>query len=234
MPREDIAPIAEAKQTEESPRAPLRLMTQFLRAVSEGRMEDALALSETILTFEPYNAIILDYQATLAQYINNERELDAQEGDVADDASGDDDDNAAADDDDGSSAEEESPSSSTGTHASTEEASDDDKPEGEQGAVVAGPSNSNARVRFEMISRQGSEGDDQELQRLGGLLRELREKRAAESMKTASRWDEEKFAASRREVEDILWKFLPEEAKQAAQKRGQDAAPDEHSRAHHK
>lgn len=47
MPREDIAPIAEAKQTEESPRAPLRLMTQFLRAVSEGRMEDALALSQT-------------------------------------------------------------------------------------------------------------------------------------------------------------------------------------------
>lgn len=45
-----------------------------------------------------------------------ERELDAQEGDVADDGgSGDDDDNAAADDDDGSSAEEESPSSSTGT-----------------------------------------------------------------------------------------------------------------------
>lgn len=47
MPREDIAPIAEAKETGEAPRAPLRLMTQFLRAVSEGRMEDALALSQT-------------------------------------------------------------------------------------------------------------------------------------------------------------------------------------------
>lgn len=39
----------------------------------------------------------------------------------------------------------------------------------------------------------------------------------------------------RREVEDILWKFLPEEAKQAAEKRGQDAAPGQNiGRAHHK
>lgn len=47
MPRADIAPIAEAKGTGEPPRAPLRIMTQFLRAVSESRMEDALALSQT-------------------------------------------------------------------------------------------------------------------------------------------------------------------------------------------
>lgn len=47
MPREDIAPIAEAKEAAEPPGAPLRLMTQFLRAVSESRMEDALALSQT-------------------------------------------------------------------------------------------------------------------------------------------------------------------------------------------
>lgn len=29
------------------------------------------AFAATVLTFEPRNAIILDYQATLAQYINN-------------------------------------------------------------------------------------------------------------------------------------------------------------------
>ncbi|CAN0401043.1 unnamed protein product, partial [Ascophyllum nodosum] len=51
--------------------APLQIMTQFLRAVSESRMVDALALAQTILTFEPSNTMITDYQATLAQYINN-------------------------------------------------------------------------------------------------------------------------------------------------------------------
>lgn len=47
MPQEGFAPIAEAKDNGESTRAPLRLMTQFLRAVSESRMEDALALAQT-------------------------------------------------------------------------------------------------------------------------------------------------------------------------------------------
>lgn len=32
------------------------------------------ALTPAVLTFEPQNAIILDYQATLAQYINNGEE----------------------------------------------------------------------------------------------------------------------------------------------------------------
>lgn len=47
MPQENSAPIAEAKDNGERTRAPLRLMTQFLRAVSESRMEDALALAQT-------------------------------------------------------------------------------------------------------------------------------------------------------------------------------------------
>lgn len=52
MPQELLAPIAEAKETrvsenEEPLGAPLRLMTQFLRAVSENRMEQALALAQT-------------------------------------------------------------------------------------------------------------------------------------------------------------------------------------------
>ena len=34
-------------------------------------MRICLAFDYTVLTFEPRNAIILDYQATLAQYINN-------------------------------------------------------------------------------------------------------------------------------------------------------------------
>lgn len=37
--------VAVEKQAETG--APLRLMTQFLRAVSENRMEDALALAQT-------------------------------------------------------------------------------------------------------------------------------------------------------------------------------------------
>lgn len=43
-----------------------------------------------------------------------------------------------------------------------------------------------------------SAGDEQELQRLGGVLRDLRETRVAETHEVASRWDEEKFAAPRR------------------------------------
>lgn len=41
-------------------------------------------------------------------------------------------------------------------------------------------------------------GDEQELQRLGDVFRELRETRVAERQEVASRWDEEKFAAPRR------------------------------------
>lgn len=41
------AQIAEAKGDTKAARAPIRLMTQFLRAVSENRMEDALALAQT-------------------------------------------------------------------------------------------------------------------------------------------------------------------------------------------
>ena len=47
MPKKDSSAIAEAKDNGEPTRAPLRLMTQFLRAVSESRMEDALALAQT-------------------------------------------------------------------------------------------------------------------------------------------------------------------------------------------
>ncbi len=47
MSQEDFPPIAEAKENGEPPRAPIRLMTQFLKAVSESRMEDALALAQT-------------------------------------------------------------------------------------------------------------------------------------------------------------------------------------------
>lgn len=41
------AAIAEAKHDAKAASAPLQLMTQFLRAVSEDRMEDALALAQT-------------------------------------------------------------------------------------------------------------------------------------------------------------------------------------------
>ena len=40
--------------------------------------------------------------------------------------------------------------------------------------------------------------DVEELQRLGAMFRDLRERRAAASEESACRWDEHKFAASRR------------------------------------
>lgn len=43
----DDAAIAEAKHEAKAAGAPLQLMTQFLRTVSENRMEDALALAQT-------------------------------------------------------------------------------------------------------------------------------------------------------------------------------------------
>lgn len=47
MPEESRASIAQAKAAGDHHEAPLRLMTQFLRAVSESRMENALALAQT-------------------------------------------------------------------------------------------------------------------------------------------------------------------------------------------
>eukprot|EP00752_Nemacystus_decipiens_P003932 g3600.t1 len=226
MPQGDSAPIAEAKDNGELARAPLRLMTQFLRAVSESRMEDALALAQTILTFEPTNAVILDYQATLAQYINNERALaTARDKEAA---------NGGEDEGDSSSGEEPSSTSTSSDDVSTEEASGEELPEGDaetdRETAVAAPSNGSAHGAVEKTQHPQA-GDEQELQRLGDVLRGLRETRVAESQEAASRWDEEKFAAPRREVEQVLWNFLPEEEKQAARKRAEeDAAPDHHQR----
>eukprot|EP00903_Cladosiphon_okamuranus_P005754 g5707.t2 len=215
MPRKKSSPIAEAKGDGEPTRAPLRLMTQFLRAVSESRMEDALALAQTILTFEPQNAIILDYKATLARYINNERDLaKARDEDDSDDGDG----------GDSTSSGQEPSSTSTGSDDdSTEETSGEESPEGGRGIPVAAPSNGSAHGADVKKQRRGS--DERELQRLGGILRDLRDTRVAESQEIASRWDEDKFAAPRREVEQVLWQFLPEEAKQAARKRAEDDVP---------
>lgn len=54
------------------------------------------------------------------------------------------------------------------------------------------------RVLAQQASRQGSVGDEQELQRLGGVFRDLRKTREATSQEIESRWDEDKFAASQR------------------------------------
>lgn len=54
------------------------------------------------------------------------------------------------------------------------------------------------RVLAQQASRQGSVDDKQELQRLGGVLRDLRKTREARSQEIESRWDEDKFAASQR------------------------------------
>lgn len=40
--------------------------------------------------------------------------------------------------------------------------------------------------------------EEEDLQRLGAMFRDLRERRAAASDESACRWDEHKFAASRR------------------------------------
>ncbi|CAM9613798.1 unnamed protein product [Ectocarpus sp. 8 AP-2014] len=234
MPQEHLAPIAEAKETRVSENegplgAPLRLMTQFLRAVSENRMEQALALAQTILKFEPRNAIILDYQATLAQYINNERELaSVLEGDVDDDDddNGDDDGDGGSSDETGSAADE-SCSTATGSDDGSTEETSAEEISGEDKEVAGAPRGDAPCQVAQKASRQGSMDDKQELQRLGGVLRDLRKTREARSQEIESRWDEDKFAASQREVEAVLWKFLPGAARQAAEKRAADVAPDQ-------
>ncbi|CAN0479086.1 unnamed protein product [Ascophyllum nodosum] len=51
------------------------------------------------------------------------------------------------------------------------------------------------------------------------MLRDLRQARVIGNQELMSRWDEGKFAASRREVESVLHRFLPGKKSQAAQKR---------------
>jgi len=60
------------------------------------------------------------------------------------------------------------------------------------------PASLSATVFGRQTSRQDFVNIEQEIQRLGSLLRDLRETRAAESEDAASRWDETKFAATRR------------------------------------
>ncbi|CAM9190674.1 unnamed protein product [Hapterophycus canaliculatus] len=202
-------------------------MTQFLRAVSESRMENALALAQTILKFEPQNGIILDYQATLAQFINNTRELGSARGGDSDD-NGDDETSSS----EGSTAETSAGPGDGESGVSTEEASSDETPEDDGGReAMAGAFSEDARGGL----TEAALNDDKELQHLGGVLRQLREARAAESREVASLWNEEKFAASQREVEQVLWQFLPDEAKQVAEKRAEEDAPGNHrqSRTHH-
>ncbi|CAB1112661.1 unnamed protein product [Ectocarpus sp. CCAP 1310/34] len=204
-------------------------MTQFLRAVSENRMEQALALAQTILKFEPRNAIILDYQATLAQYINNERELASvreEDADDDDDDNGDDNDDGGSGDEAGNAADVSSSTATGSDDGSTEEASAEEI-SGEDKDVAGAPRGDAPCQVAQKASRQGSVHDKQELQRLGGVLRDLRKTREARSQEIESRWDEDKFAASQREVEAVLRKFLPDAARQAAEKRAADGAPDQ-------
>ena len=49
--------------------APVELMSQFLILISERRMEEALALTNEILVYEPNNPMILEYKRSLAVYI---------------------------------------------------------------------------------------------------------------------------------------------------------------------
>ncbi|CAM9830068.1 unnamed protein product [Laminaria digitata] len=199
----DDAAIAEAKHdanaaSAKAASAPLQLMTQFLRTVSENRMEDALALAQTILKFEPNNAIILDYQGTLAQYINNEREIEAarDEGeeenstgesstDTEDVVSGE----ANATDNAGSWAC--SPISKQSTHVSnnTNLLNRQKKPAGDTTCP---------HLDITTTTCGHHVNEEEDLQRLGGMFRDLRERRAAASGESACRWDEHKFAASRR------------------------------------
>ncbi|CAM9351434.1 unnamed protein product [Scytosiphon promiscuus] len=75
------------------------------------------------------------------------------------------------------------------------------------------------------LSSEEAMGFENELRHLGGVLKQLRESRVAQSREVASRWDEEKFAADRREVEEVLWKFLPDEEKRAAEKQAEEEEP---------
>eukprot|EP00611_Tribonema_gayanum_P016561 TRINITY_DN2887_c0_g1_i1.p1 TRINITY_DN2887_c0_g1~~TRINITY_DN2887_c0_g1_i1.p1 ORF type:complete len:189 (+),score=30.14 TRINITY_DN2887_c0_g1_i1:54-620(+) len=67
MDADGVAPAAGHEQQPQG--APIRLMTQFLRAVSEERMQDALNLTKLILKYEPDNSMVLEYQDVLRKCV---------------------------------------------------------------------------------------------------------------------------------------------------------------------
>merc|ERR1719502_1080364 len=72
--------------------APLELMYKILAAVSEERMPDALRLSTQILSYEPDNSMVLEYQSVLKQAVaaaTSESDDDDDEDDDDDDDSDD-------------------------------------------------------------------------------------------------------------------------------------------------
>jgi hypothetical protein len=81
----DVPSAAAGKAAEQTPAeddsqeegAPIRLMAQFLKAVSEQRMGEALELTHTILRYEPGNVMVIEYQAVLQAFIDCGMELDS-------------------------------------------------------------------------------------------------------------------------------------------------------------
>lgn len=75
-------------------------MSQFLLLITENKMRQALELSSEILKYEPNNRMILDYQSTLRDYIDQEgAEEDGKESDDDDHEDEDDDEEDDEDDD---------------------------------------------------------------------------------------------------------------------------------------
>ncbi len=102
---------------------------QFLLLITENKMKEALVLSKEILSYEPNNRIVLEYQSALRDYIDQgnlsqyshtylkyipgyadpkpeEKEEDDDEEDDDDDEEDDDDDDSDKENEDDSSVEE--------------------------------------------------------------------------------------------------------------------------------
>ena len=63
----DVKKAVEYVVVEDPTMAPVRLMTEFLKAVQEPDIPTALRLAEDILAVEPDNLMIQDYRATLLE-----------------------------------------------------------------------------------------------------------------------------------------------------------------------
>lgn len=59
---------------DEHQKAPIRLMTQFLKAVVDENMRDALDMANMILKYEPDNRMVLEYQEVLSKCVSSESE----------------------------------------------------------------------------------------------------------------------------------------------------------------
>lgn len=147
-------------------KAPMRLMTVFLRAVAEERMEEAYNLTKAILEFEPDNAMVKEYQSTLTQFINNKRAEEA----------------AQAKEDDSSESSDDDSSHGHGSSSDLTEGDESGSNDSEDGAA------------HKYYLEKKAEQESKEEARLASLLSELQVGAAARAREENAIWSEDQFA----------------------------------------